>query len=92
MRSWKQIEMKVGKKQVNEKGVALVFALLGILILSMLAAALMFVTSTEASASFNYKNQTQAHYAAMAGVQRTSNWFKEIYGPWMNPQTALGAP
>ncbi|MGH8248378.1 MAG: PilX N-terminal domain-containing pilus assembly protein, partial [Gammaproteobacteria bacterium] len=89
------MKMRTGKKRLtrrpdwtavkNEKGVALVFALLGILILSMLAAALMFVTSTEASASFNYKNQTQAHYAANAGVQRTVNWFKEVYAPWINP-------
>ena len=49
---------------------ALVFALMGILILSMLAAALLVVTNADALTSFNYKNQIQASYAALAGVHR----------------------
>lgn len=75
----------LAKKRSRERGMALVFALLGILLLSMLAAALMFVTSAEAFGSMHYKSQTQARHAAMAGVQRSIDWFRTVYGPWLNP-------
>lgn len=74
-----------------ERGMALVFALLGILLLSMLAAALLSVSNQEAFASFNYKTQNQAKYAALAGVNRTLDWFSTAYGPWLNPETG-GTP
>jgi hypothetical protein len=70
---------------------ALVFALMGILILSMLAAALLVVTNADALASFNYKNQIQASYTALAGVHRTVDWFRGTYSPWLNPTTG-GTP
>src|SRR5262249_24603393 len=73
--------------RVRERGMALVFALLGILLLSMLAASLMFITSTESMASFHYKNETQASYAALAGVQRATDWFRKDYNVWLNPTT-----
>ena len=78
-------------KRKDERGMALVFALMGILILSMLAAALLVVTNADALASFNYKNQIQASYAALAGVHRTVDWFRGTYSPWLNPTTG-GTP
>ena len=78
-------------KRKDERGMALVFALMGILILSMLAAALLVVTNADALASFNYKNQIQASYTALAGVHRTVDWFRGTYSPWLNPTTG-GTP
>ncbi len=77
-------ETKNGKR---DRGIALIFALLGILLLSMLAAGLVFVSSTEALASFNFKTQNQARYAALAGVQRGVDWFTRTYGPWLDPES-----
>ncbi len=71
-------------ERAGERGVALVFALLGILVLSMLAASLMFVTSAESFASFNYKTQIQANATSTAGVQRAMDWFRTNYGTWLD--------
>ena len=78
------------QKRKDERGMALVFALMGILILSLLAAALLVVTNADALASFNYKNQIQASYTALAGVHRTVDWFRVTYSPWLNSVT--GSP
>ena len=79
------------RKKKDERGMALIFALLGILLLSMLAAALLVVTRADALATFNYKNQIQGSYVAMAGVHRTVDWFRVTYSPWLNPTTG-GTP
>ena len=79
------------RKRKDERGMALVFALLAILLLSMLAASLLVVTNADALASFNYKNQIQASYAALAGVHRTVDWFRVTYSPWLNPTTGTPA-
>ena len=52
----------------NEKGMALAFALMGIMVLSMLAASLLYVSNTEAYASLHYKKEVQAVYASTTGV------------------------
>ncbi len=70
----------------NAKGVALVFALMGITILSMLAASLLYVSSAETYASLNYKRQVQAVYASTAGVQRALDWFRTTYSPYLDNQ------
>ena len=79
------------RKKKDERGMALIFALLGILLLSMLAAALLVVTRADALATFNYKNQIKGSYIAMAGVHRTVDWFRVTYSPWLNPTTG-GTP
>jgi len=76
-----------GTSRKGQRGIALVFALLGILLLSMLAAGLVFVSSTEALASFSFKTQNQARYAALAGVQRAVDWYTRTYGPWLDPES-----
>ena len=78
------------RKRKDERGLALIFALLGILLLSMLAAALLVVTRSDTLASFNYKNQIQGSYVALAGVHRTVDWFRVTYSPWLNP--VAGSP
>ncbi len=80
-----------GLNRKSQRGMALVFALLGILLLSMLAAALMFVTSAGAFASLNYKSQTQANYVATAGVQRAMDWYLRPYYNWLTSSAGIGA-
>ena len=81
-------ESQAKAKSKKERGVALVFALLGILMLSLLAAALLSVTQQDTLASFSYTKQTQGSYASMSAVQRSVDWFSTVYGPWLNPAGA----
>ena len=61
--------------EYGAKGVALVLVLLIVMILSTLAAAIVFTSRAEALASYNFRSVTQAEYAAMAGVERALRFF-----------------
>jgi Tfp pilus assembly protein PilX len=63
----------------NQRGVTLIIALLLLLVLSMLAAGIIFVTQSETWASANDRTLTQARYAAEAGSQATINWLSHSY-------------
>jgi len=63
----------------DERGVSLVIALLTMVIISLLAAGIIFVSRTETTTTANYKQLAQARYAAEAGVQRTVNWLQNNY-------------
>jgi hypothetical protein len=69
------------KKNHPEAGVALVVALLSLLILSVLAASIIFVTQTETWGAVNNRALVQARYAAEAGAQKTLNWLTYKYNP-----------
>src|ERR1700674_4424580 len=58
----------------SERGVALIFALLAILVISVLAVAIMSTSQAQAWTASNYRLTAQARYAAEAGVQQTMNW------------------
>lgn len=62
--------------------------MLALLVLSTLAAAVIFVTQTETWNSANYKFLTQARYAAEAGAQNTQNWIINNYVPPTTAQLA----
>src|SRR5260370_18710813 len=64
-----------------EGGVALILAMLAILILSVLAASIIFLSQTETMTTLDYRLTTQSRYAAEAGVQRTMNWINNNYTP-----------
>jgi hypothetical protein len=62
--------------------VALILVLLAILVLTTLAAAMVFSARSETLASYNYRIGTQAEYVALAGVQRALNFFNSSrYAP-----------
>ena len=74
----------------SERGMALVFTLLGLLLLSALAASLMFVTSAGSFASMSFKSQMQASFAANTGVQAALDWFRTYYAPnWLDNATGI---
>lgn len=54
----------------NERGVALIVALLSMLLLSALGIGLMMTTMTETMISANYRDSGEALYAADAGIER----------------------
>ncbi len=61
-------------KRHPEGGVALIMALLCVIVLSLLAGALVFVTKTEMVSSGNYRQLAQSRYVAEAGAQATVDW------------------
>jgi hypothetical protein len=53
----------------SEAGVALVMALLALMVLSAIAAALVYSSNTESQVNFNYKSEQVAYFAAKAGLE-----------------------
>lgn len=68
-------------KRNNEKGSALIFALILLLVLSAMAGSLMFLSTSETFSSTNYRMMTEARYGAEAGVHAASNFIMNTYVP-----------
>jgi len=68
--------------KLGDSGVALILVLLAILVLTTLAAGMVYFARSETLASYNYRIGTQAEYAALAGVQKALNFLKSSsYAP-----------
>src|SRR5260370_7181357 len=70
----KKVMKPILKRNHPQAGVALIIALLTLLILSVLAASIIFVTQTETWSAANNRSMIQARYAAEAGAQKTLNY------------------
>lgn len=68
-------------KRKNEKGSALIFALILLLVLSAMAGSLMFLSNSETYSSMNYRMMTEARYGAEAGVHAAANFIMNTYVP-----------
>ena len=68
-------------KRNNQKGSALIFALILLLVLSAMAGSLMFLSKSETFSSMNYRMMTQARYGAEAGVNGAANFIMNAYVP-----------
>ena len=60
----------------SERGVSLILVMLSLMVLSVLAAAIVFTARSETLASYNWKLDTQADYLAKAGIQFGANWLR----------------
>ncbi len=69
------------KKRHNEKGSGLLFAMIFVLILSVMAASLMFLAQSETWSGSNYKMLTQSRYGAEAGINAAANYLMYTYVP-----------
>jgi Tfp pilus assembly protein PilX len=87
--------------KASERGVALIFALLATLVLSILAVAILTTSMAQNWTAYNYRLSAQSRYAAEAGVQQTMNWLSSAaytpptfasYTMTTNPVTYLGNP
>lgn len=67
--------------KLNERGSGLLFAMIFVLILSVMAASLMFLAQSETWAGSNYKMLTQSRYGAEAGINAAANWLMYSYNP-----------
>src|SRR5579864_7220795 len=68
-------------KRTNEKGVAMIMALMLLLIMSVMAISLMFISQTETWSSMNYRLMDQARDGAEAGVNAAANYLINSYTP-----------
>ena len=68
-------------KNTNQKGSALIFALIFMLILSVMGASLMFLSQSETWSGMNYKMMTQTRYGAEAGINAAANYLMYTYTP-----------
>ncbi len=68
-------------KRNNQRGSALIFALILLLVLSAMAGSLMFLSKSETFSSMNYRMMTQARYGAEAGVNAAANFIMNTYVP-----------
>lgn len=66
-------------KRSNQKGAALIFALIFVLVLSITAASLMFLSQSETWSSLNYRLMTQSRYGAEAGLHAAANFLMNNY-------------
>jgi Tfp pilus assembly protein PilX len=66
-------------KIARQDGVALLLTLVMLLVVSMLAASLMFTAQSETWSSMNYRLMTQAKYGAEAGIHRAANYLLNTY-------------
>jgi len=79
-------------KRSKQKGVALIFALIFILVLSVTAASLMFLSQSETWSSLNYRLMTQSRYGAEAGLHAAANYLMNTYPqPGVSPADPLAA-
>src|SRR5437764_5518801 len=72
----------------DERGAALVMALLALCAFSLLTAAIAFTVQSETKSSANYKYGQGAYYVANAGIQRSLAWFNSAgYTPTVTAYT-----
>src|SRR5713226_4742866 len=63
-------------RHAENAGIALVLVMLLMLVLTTLAATIVFTANSETFASHNYRLDTEADYVAKAGIQAAMNWFR----------------
>jgi Tfp pilus assembly protein PilX len=61
-------------KRANETGTAMLFTMILVLVLSVMAASMMFLAQSETWSSMNYRLMTQARYGAEAGLHAAANY------------------
>jgi type IV pilus assembly protein PilX len=69
----------MGKKQSKQKGSALLFAMILVLVLSVMGASLLFLSQSETWSSINYRMMSQARYGAESGVSVAADFIVNNY-------------
>jgi Tfp pilus assembly protein PilX len=65
---------KQRKSKQSDRGFAIIFAMLAMLVLGLLATTVMVTSQGQVLTSLNYRLTAQSRYAAESGVQSTMNW------------------
>lgn len=70
--------LSVGRRE--QKGVALLLTIFGLLLLTAVAAAMMFSSDSETQIAMNYRDSQVAGYAAVAGLQEARDRIHPVFG------------
>jgi Tfp pilus assembly protein PilX len=73
----KGVVNNVARKRNNERGSALVLALILTLVLSVMGASLMFLSQSETWSSMNYRMMSQSRYGAESGLSMAADFLVE---------------
>src|ERR1035438_3941546 len=73
-------DMRITEKRDQESGVVLILAILGLLLLSAIALAMLYSADTETSISVNYRDKQSATYGALAGLQEARDRLHPLTG------------
>jgi Tfp pilus assembly protein PilX len=57
------------KMSLQQRGIALIMALLTLLLLSAIGLSILFMVNTETGVNYNFRSSQQAYYGAKAGVE-----------------------
>lgn len=69
----------------SDEGIALILVMLALLVLTTLAASIVFTARSETFASTSYRLNTEADYVAKAGIESAINWLRSNhYAPVSN--------
>ncbi|MDP9162374.1 MAG: hypothetical protein M3O09_19380 [Acidobacteriota bacterium] len=79
----------------GEQGVALILTLLALIVLSAIAAGLIYATNTDTAINSNYRAEQEAYFAAKAGLEEARERLRPnapdtIAGPTVTPSTTGG--
>jgi Tfp pilus assembly protein PilX len=69
--------MNMAKKRNAQRGSALIFVLILVLVLSVMAASLMFLSQSETWSSMNYRMMSQTRYGAESGLSLAADFLVE---------------
>jgi hypothetical protein len=84
--------MRVSMARSDERGIALVMALLMVLLVSILTASMIAVARSEAMSSVSYRAMSQVRYGAESGVHAAVNHLLNTYvPPGINPADPLAS-
>ena len=73
----------------DERGAALVTALLVMLVLTLLGTVIAFTAATEGRQSVRYSDKTQAYYLARSGAEAASEYIIKYYDPDNSSENSL---
>jgi hypothetical protein len=82
------------RKKQDERGMALVMALIALLIVTSIGLGMMFIADTETSINGNYRDEQTAYYAAKAGLEEARDRMRPSAANSINsslPTTTPGA-
>ena len=75
-----------------DSGIALILVMLAVLVLSVLAAAIVFTGRTETFAAYSFKLDAQADYVAKAGIENAVNWLRSNHYAAVSQAQMLTTP
>src|SRR5215472_7632270 len=72
--------MRRPKHGRDERGIALLLTIFGLLLLTAIAATMMFSSDSETTISVNYRDKEIANYAALSGLQEARDRLHPLNG------------